>query len=1093
MDMLAAGERLNRDVWAKLRAGIKEFFARLFGVRDYQVTNAEVDTLLDDVARVLRGDTPHGRYGPDNPDLGLWITDPTAAAATNDKFSRINTDFAATLEAAVNEVDGRKLPPVADFAKSTASAARDNAVRLASWAKNETFRNTLRKNFMHLNQMSSFYDKLFGGRISTLADLKTAAEASFNKMNAKKVAWEYGGETLGTTSVNEFAREWSGYGRRQPAKHKALNTLMSQATFYKVFPDRDWDSQADINYDAAGYTEADRQAAHARVQQLWRSIGSDGQRIYKIAQAMYADRWNTRYAALTKELDRIGKVNRVDNPEGAAIVEQKIAKYKDDIRLALGKINEGPYSPLQRNGNYTVVVTDADTGEVLHFSAYDTKEASQATAAGLREQYAEENSGGNYNVIQSTRADFDARLGGTSVGNLEVQRRRILEDVESMLPANMDAAARAQVAGTVSNALTETYLSTLPDSAFMKHARTRRNVDGYDLDAFRAFADYQLRSARDIAGIEYDGQISNALNDIDSFARDITLGKMRPDGTEGVYEGDTSLIRDVTEAIKRQHAASLDVDRAPIVKNAIQAGYLWLMTSPSQLFLNASQTHLVAFPRLAARYGGARARKTLHSAMGDFFKSKGSLLSGDSVLRKNATPENQLMLDTLQQLFDNGPLDLTQAHQVSEYAGGRDAALTPYMSKVVELASVFMHRSEVFNREVTGAAAVRLELATRGGNIPARGSDAYNQLVQDMTKLATRAIDDTHFNYAQSNKPAIMQSNTGSLVFQFQQYRFHMLALLARDIRNARLGKAMLDPVRKAMGQDVVLLNPMDAAEAREARAALSWLLGVHLAFTGAAGTILAPLVFAVADAFKDDDDLTDSRTDFINYFGKYVSHGVLAGVIDTKRVSTASLIPYFGEKDYEPVAGEASGTFEYHVMNNLGPWVGLVGDAMDGTAALFNGDMYKASQGLLPKPLRDAIKAPTEAMVGVKDSQGIVYHEPSALSSFTSFLGIRSAERRDITEARSAVYKANRLARTAKDRYLNQLALAHAEGDHAEVARVQGGIQQWNQRYPDLAIRSQDIRQAIRGRLRTQAVASETGISSSRMPSESINAILGR
>lgn len=1092
-DMLASGERLNRDVWAKLRAGIKEFFAKLFGVQDYKVTNAEVDKLLNDVARVLRGDTPHGKYGPGDPDLGLWITDPSAAAATNDKFSRLNADFTATLDAAVNEVDTQKLPPLSEFAKAAATATKDNATKLLSWAKNETFRNTFRKNFMHLNQMSSFYDNLFGGRISALVDLKTASEATFNKMNARKTEWKYNGESLGTTSVNDFARTWSAFGRRQPAKHKALNTLMSQATFYKVFPDRPWDQQVDIDYDAAGYSQEDRQAAHARVTQLWSAIGTEGQRIYKTAQAMYEDRWNTRYKALIKELERIGKVNRVDNPEGAAMVDAKIAKYKDDIRLAMGKIKEGPYSPLQRNGRYTVVVTDADTGAVIHFSAYDTKEASQATAASLREQYSAENSGGNFNVVQSTREDFDARFAGTSVGDLETQRRQILEDVQSMLPADMDATARTQVAATVSNALTETYLSNLPDSAFMKHARTRKNVDGYDLDAFRAFADYQLRSARDIAGIEYDGQIAHALNNIDTFVKDVTLGRMRPDGTEGVYEGDTSTLRDVADAVKRQHAASLDINRAGVVKHAIQAGYLWFMTSPSQLFLNASQTHLVAFPRLAAKYGGGLARKTLHSTMGQFFRSKGSLLSEDSVLRKNPTAENQLLLDTLQQLFDNGPLDLTQAHQVSEYAGGRDAALTPYMSKVVELASVFMHRSEVFNREVTGAAAVRMELTKRGGNVPAKGTAEYDALVQEMTKLATRAIDDTHFNYAQSNKPAIMQSNTGSLVFQFQQYRFHMLALLARDIRNARLGKALLDPVRKAMGQEVVMLSPMDAAEAKEARAALAWLTGVHLTFTGATGTLLAPIVFAIMDAFKDDDDLTDSRTDFINYFGKYISHGVLAGVIDTTRVSTATLIPYFGEKGYEPVDGNASTTFEYHVLNNLGPWVGLAGDAVDGVSALLNGDMYKASQELLPKPLRDAIKAPYEAVHGVKDANGIVYHEPSALSSFTSFLGIRSAERRDITEERSRVYKANKLARSAKDRYLNRLALAYAEGDAEGINQTQEDIAQWNQRYPDLAIRSQDIRQAIRARIRTQLVADETGISSSRMPSETINAILGR
>jgi len=1089
-DMLASGERINKDVWAKLRAGVKEFFAKLFGVSDYIVTNGEVDGLLQSVAQVIKGDvTPEGAR---TPDMRAWFTDTTNAAKADDKFSKVNADLDATIDAARAELSSQRLPPVADFLKSAGEASATNAKTLWSQVKNGSLKDVLVKNFMHLNQLSAFYDKLFAGRIGALADEKSAMEAAFNKMNARDNELSYEGEKLGKQSVNDFAREWSGFGRRQPSKHRALNTMMQYSTFYKVFPDRAWDKQGSVDYSAAGYTEVDRKAALAKVQQMWSAVGTEGQSIYKRSQAIYESRWNERYDALTKELDRIGKVNKEYGGD-TSVVDGKIVKYKADIRLALGKLKEGPYSPLQRNGEHTVVVTDAGTGAVIHFSAYDTKEAAQATSGSLREQYAADNSAGNYNVIVSTRADFDSRLGGTSVGNVESQRRTILADVESMLPAGIDDAARAQVANTVSNALTEAYLAGLPDRAFMKHAKTRKNVDGFDLDAFRAFADYSLRSARDIAGIQFDGRIASALNSVETFAKDITLGKMRPDGTKGVYTGDTALIRTVADAVKRQHAASLDVTENKLVNGLSQAGFMWFMTSPSQMFLNATQTHLVALPRLASQYGGGRAAKEIHKAMAQFAKSKGSLLGTDSVLRKSGEVRDQVMLDVLQQLHDEGPLDLTQAHQVSEYAGGRNAALTPYMSKVVEFASMFMHRSEVFNREVTSAAAVRLELDKRGGSLPAKGSAEYDTLVAEMTKLGTRAIDTTHYNYAQSNKPAVMQGAVGKLVFQFQQYRFHTLAMMARDIRNARLGKAVMDPVNKAMGKDVVALSPLDAEEAREARAALSWLLGMQLAFTGAAGTVLAPFAFGIADAFRDDDDLTDSRTDFINYAGKYMSHGVLAGLVDTQRVSAATLIPYYGEKGYEPVGGKSSDLFEYHLMRNLGPWVGLLGDAVNGGSALMNGDVYKASQGLLPKPFRDAVKSVNETAGGIRDQRGVLYAEPSALSSVTSFLGLRSAERRDVEGVRSSIYRANKISSNARDRYLTKLALAQSEGDMQGMAEVRQEIQAWNSKYPDLAITGQEQRRAIVSRARAQSIASQTGVPMGRLPGPTIDALLGR
>src|SRR5690606_34911877 len=146
-------------------------------------------------------------------------------------------------------------------------------------------------------------------------------------------------------------------------------------------------------------------------------------------------------------------------------------------------------------------------------------------------------------------------------------------------------------------------------------------------------------------------------------------------------------------------------------------------------------------------------------------------------------------------------------------------------------------------------------------------------------------------------------------------------------------------------------------------------------------GTILAPFVFALADAFKDDDDLTTSRQDWINAVGKYASHGVLAGVIDTQRIGADTLIPYLGGKAYEPIGASASETLQYHISQNLGQWGGLLDGAFDGGAALMNGDVYKASQDLLPKPFRDVTKSLYDGANGARDARDIMYYEPRVLS----------------------------------------------------------------------------------------------------------------
>lgn len=1080
-DMLASGERLNKDIWSKLRAGVREFFARVFGMRDYVLSNADVDALLSDVSKVITGaGAAQVRSEMNNADL--WLNDPQQTAETDAKFSKAKADLDQLIIAAAAEGPSQVLP-ISDIAKAAGEASVDAAKSVADAVRSNKVGGLWIRNAMHLNQLSDWYDKKFDGKIGQFAALKRAKEAAFNQLNSRPTALKYNGQAVGSVSVNDIAKDWAKFGRGNPRKFEGMNALLQDGTFYKVFPDRPWEEQNDIDYEAAGYTVEERQAAHERLVKLYAAVGEDGRKLYKQSQAVYESRWTARFEALLAELDRIGKyvVQETQNADGTSDL---VRKYKNDIRLAMQRISEGPYSPLQRNGEYVVVARD-DAGQVVHFSAYDTQAEAETNSKYVRQRLVAEGME-NGVVTTSRQKDFNPAVEGVGRGNIESITSGIRADIEGVLPVNLDQASRNQIMNTLTSGLTEAYLQSLPQNAFMKHARKRRNVEGYDADAFRAFADYTLRSARDIAGIRFDGQIGSALNDVQKFVDDTAAGRMRAPGQEGVIEVDTQKLQEVADAVKNQHAASLQVVDNKAVNALSQGAFVYFMTSPSQMFLNATQTLMVAFPRLAGMYGSGRAIRELNRAAGQYFKSKFDLLNPGSVVNKNAQTDasEAHVADTLQALYEDGTLDFTQAHDLAELSGGGNTALTPYMSKAMEVMSYAMHKSEVFNRQVTAAAAVRLEmdkLQRDGEAMPGRGTPQYAQLQAKLADVARRAIDTTHFDYSQSNKPAIMQGPVGKLALQFQQYRFHMLAMIGKDLRDAELGKL------------VGLKQPNNPQEAKVARETLAWLLGMQLAFVGTAGTILAPFVFGLADAFRDDEDLTTSRQDWINAVGKYAAHGVLAGLVDTQRIGSDTLIPYLGDKAYEPVGGKPSEVLMYHVSQNLGPWVGLIGDGFDGTAALMNGDVYKASQDLLPKPFRDAIKSVYEGANGARDTRDIMYNDPSLLSGVTGFLGLRSAERRDVEAARSAVYRANATSFQVKDRYLTRLASAVTQGDGQAISEAQEGIQAWNAKYPDLAIKAQDISRAVTTRLRQQNVAAQTGIVTSRLPGPTIDAVLGR
>jgi hypothetical protein len=638
----------------------------------------------------------------------------------------------------------------------------------------------------------------------------------------------------------------------------------------------------------------------------------------------------------------------------------------------------------------------------------------------------------------------------------------------------MEERSRNKMLRALTNSLTESYLQSLPQNAFMQHARTRKNVGGFDMDAMRSFADYTLRSSRTTAGVKYDGVIGSAMTAIDTYVADVGKGLYAEDAA--VKNTDTDKLQSIANAVKHQHQASLDVDRGEAARGVMQVSFLYYMTSLSQLFLNASQTYMVALPRLAARYGVAAATREVNKAAGQYFKSGFDLLKEGSVINKAAAtdPAEALVAGMLTALYEDGTLDFTQAHDLADVASGAADMLSPYRRAAVQIMSIAMHKSEVFNRQVTSVAAARLELQKRraaGEPIPAVGSQAHTELQAKLTGAGRNAIDTTHFDYSQSNKPSVMQGDVGALALQFQQFRFHMLAMIGKDIRDGVVGT---DPEVK-----------------REARRALAYLVGMQLAFTGVAGTILAPIIFGLMDAWKPEDDLTTAEQDFLNYFGKYATHGVLAGAVDTQRIASDSLITLGGK--YAPVGGRPSETAQYYVLQNLGPSAGLLFDMLDGAAAVADGEVYDASQKLLPKPFRDAWKAVKETMYGASTTNKIVYHEPSVLSTVTQSIGLRSAERRDVEGVRSAVYRANKTAFDLKNRYLTRMAVAYTSGDRDGIAETERDIQDWNQRYPDFAIKAPDIARALTIRAKTTEVAAQTGIVSSRMPGQTIDAVTGR
>lgn len=1046
VDMLAGKEKLAASTWAKMRAAVKQTAARLFGAGDLYVSDTQVDALLRDTARYIASPETTNLTGGQIADTPRWRTldevlgDPDRAFDVP-AYSRTMRDLREATEQPA--LPGPPIDGLNAATKSMFGAARKMVAEVVG--KGRGARNVA-LDLLPLNWLAETYDgdmtvdtkapgmdqlrEQYGDEYRPLTELYRANDqksAEALRVTHRDRAVTYNGETF-TTSPKTLAGEWETLGRKNREAFNALNVVQQYGTYYRVWPDRGWEAQAPVDYSKHGFNEAERHEAWQHLRKQWQRLGPAGQAIYKKSQGLYEQMWQQRMDELQASYARL---------EGVSDAQK--ARVSKEVAESLKRLREGPYSPLSRAGDHMITVRDELGQTVLH-SAYDTDaEAAEALPRMSAELTPEQVEAGWTVTKHQTSREYNPNDG---FNYAEIARLESVAD--GMFPSVTDEASPEATAfrNQLKQALLEVYLQSLPTHSLMQHANARKGVAGFSLDSFRAFNDYALKAARNIASIKYDSEITEHLQNLDIPARQ----------RRG---GDTSLQNRVALAARRQYRAASEARSNKVADAITQAGFLYYLTGPSQMVLNGTQVAQVTFPRLAGRYGAGNTIRALTNATKTFFASGRDILGAGSTVT-----------GAVRQVIDNvgerGKFDPGLTNDMSSIANGDYSTMSARRRRAMEMAGFFMRKSEEFNRQVTALAAI--ELAMKDAKIRTDATLTPEQ-IDTLTRVAEHAIDTTHFNYSKHNAPVIMQGPWRRVVMQFQTYPINMLAMMARDVRTAFKGKP---------------------AERKEALATLSWMLTSQMALTGALGTTLSPFVFALADVFRDEDELLDSRTAFARAVPGVLAHGVFSGFLDTTRIGGDTLVPVLGQAKYAPRDASPDDTVAYHVMQQIGPWAGLASDLFSGVDALAKGDFREAWNNLPPKPLRDIASA-VYSLDGVKDRRGVVYYDPTFGDVGLQLLGLRSGTRRDVEALRGATYQATMHAAAQRKAIIDEGQTAYLLDDAQGLAIANARRDEWNTKYPDLAVKGSDMSRAVRSAFRAQETARQYGVPLSGPPAPSI------
>ena len=832
-------------------------------------------------------------------------------------------------------------------------------------------------------------------------------------------------------NADNIVREWS-----KLKDEEALANVMHDATLAQIDP-------------AKPYQQGDNKVKYQQLIHAYNNLSPEAQTMYKKARNAYSGHYAKVREAIRERILR------------SALSSQKKADLLKNIEGSFGQI-KGVYFPLARFGKYVVVLRNQN-GEAEVVSRAETKNEAESVRAELIKKYPQ------YKA-DDVKKDAEFNASRDSVG------RGFMSDLfDEVGNLGLDKNAQADFEDTLS----QLYLSSMPDLSWAKHGIHRKGTAGFSQDARRAFAQHMFSGANYLGKLRYGDQLAQQIDDMKKYSNE--------QFNKGIGY-DQNSASDVIDEMEKRHELLMNPKGNPLSSFLTSVGFMYYMgLSPAAAMVNLSQTALIAYPLMGAKWNYDKAGKELLKASKDFAKGVefnvpdfSSLESFKNSIGDVYSPNidkviKGLELDAYNEAVKRGVIDVTQAHDLAGIAQGEDSKVMWYFRPAMRLASGMFHHAERFNREVTFIAAYRL--ASQAG---ATQTEAFEQAM-DMVYRG-------HFDYSSGNRARYMQGNVAKVLLLFKQYAQNMIYTL---VRNAH--------------QSIYALDPKDQ---KEARRALAGILGMHalaagalgLPFTGMLATAsiliakkskLGAAAFAAAataaffgagdgddeDPYELENVIRNWLADIHPFFADLVFGGVpraLSLVDLSGRVGLNNLIIPDVQEGLE---GADWATAMQSAL--LGPVVGISTSTVKGLQQIQEGDYGRGIETMLPIFLKNAMKSYRYADEGVLTKNKDVIHDKdvTGVELFSQAIGFSPASVRTSYEGRSAIFQYRTKLEDHRRELMRKWVVARQEDDSDGMNKVWTEILEFNaktaEKNPKMRISRMNLMQSYKA---TERKAKETG-----------------
>lgn len=769
---------------------------------------------------------------------------------------------------------------------------------------------------------------------------------------------------------------------------RQLAELMHDATLAQIDPDK-------------AYAVGDDRNHYDALKHGFDALTPEARSAYREARDMYATH-NEKVRTAIRE--------RIERSELSSAKKQELLKKMDGEFF---KKVKGVYFPLARFGQYVTIVKNG-AGEVLSVTRSETMNEAEATRLELLKQYPAAN-GFKVGKVLKDR-EFNAARDGVGRG--------FMADLFQTLEGS-------NAGEELIDSISQLYLAALPDLSWAKHGIHRKGTPGFSQDARRAFAQNMFHGARYLAKLRYADQLQSSLDQMQEH-----IGSKAED-----EKYDSVKAQQVVDEMVKRHDSMMNPQTNPLSTALTSFGYLFhLGLSPASAIVNLSQTAMVAYPLMGAKWG--------------FNKSATALLKASKQAAGNMNDISKVLTGDERKAYDeavrSGVIDVTMAHDLAGIAQGEDARMSAKLRPVMKAASFMFHHAEKFNRQVTFIAAYRL--AREAGTAH---EAAYEQ--------AVNATYGGHFDYAQSNRPRAMQGNVARVVLLFKQYAENMIYTLVRNAYQS--------------------LKAATPQERQQARKALGGLLVTHAMAAGVFGLPLVGLLLSAASAIGDDDDepwdakvaLQNMLADSLGQKAAEVfAHGLsrltpwdISGRVGLDKL----LLPDIQE------GLEGARAVESWMSAALGPVAGIAVNVGKGAQDMSEGRYMRGLESMLPSALRAPLKAYRFGAEGNIDKTGIALNdEVGSLGVAGQVLGFAPSETRLAQEGKSAIYRADKAIQARRADLVRQYAMAAMVQDEDGKADARKDIARFNEKNPQSRITPTNLLRSVMSR-RKRIAEAENGV----------------